>query len=67
MGKCADWCGTITYTGPLNYRGYRQDELDLIRVAAASGEAFVLLDERQVMFVDEFTAATARGTRRIGR
>ena len=49
----------FNYTGALNYRGYRQDEVDLIRVAAAAGEVFVLLDERQVMFVDEFTAATA--------
>ena len=49
----------FNYTGALNYRGYRQDEVDLIRVAAAAGEVFVLLDERQVMFVDEFTAAIA--------
>ena len=48
-----------TYVGALNYRGYRQDEADLIRVAAAAGEAFVQLDERQVMFVDTFTEPTA--------
>ena len=46
----------FTYTGALTYRGYRQDEADLIRVAGAAGQVFVLLDERQVMFVNEFTA-----------
>ena len=49
----------FNYTGELNYRGYRQEESDLIRVASAAGQAFVLLDERQVVFVDEYTPPTA--------
>ena len=49
----------FTYTGVLIYRGYRQDEVALLRVASSAGQVFVLLDERQVVFVDTYTAALA--------
>ena len=49
----------FTYTGVLIYRGYRQDEVALFRVASSAGQVFVLLDERQVVFVNEYTAALA--------
>ena len=49
----------IDYVGDFTYRGHTHNEASLERVATAAGEVFTLLEERRVVFVDEFTAATS--------
>ena len=45
-----------TYAGDLTYRGHVHDLANMERNAGAAGEAFVLLQEQQVVFVDEYMA-----------
>ena len=54
--------GNVDYVGNLVYRGSAFDEAEMERFATSTGEAYVLLHEEQVVFVDEYTAPSVGET-----
>ena len=52
----AEVAAGIDYVGDFTYRGHVSTQADLERNATAAGEVYTVLDDRIVMFVDEFTA-----------
>ena len=57
---------TVDYVGALTYRGHTLNEASMKVAAGAAGEAFVLLQDQKVVFVDEYTPPDDGRTHFVG-